>query len=53
MEDRSPDVIRELALRSISDDYARFERVLDDVTIWAIERGTIASANRVVEALRA
>jgi hypothetical protein len=53
MEGQPIDIIKELVLRAISDDYERFERVLDYVTTWAIERGTAANLNRVIDALRA
>jgi hypothetical protein len=38
----SEHILRELTLRSISDDYETFERVFRDVCLWANERGIIA-----------
>lgn len=50
MEDSSR-FIKECVIRAVSDDYEEFERVLADVTGWAVERGVDVDRQRVLRAL--
>ncbi len=43
--------LREYTLRAISDDYEEFERVLRDVTTFALQEGTTADRHATVTAL--
>jgi hypothetical protein len=43
--------LREYTLRAISDDYEEFERVLRDVTAFALQEGTTADRHATVTAL--
>lgn len=44
-------VIKEYVLRAISDDYEEFERIFEDASGWAANRGIKANPENVVEAL--
>jgi hypothetical protein len=46
-------MLREYALRAIADDYENLEKILQDVTGWAAERGITADRPRTVMALEA
>jgi hypothetical protein len=44
-------LLKEYVVRAISDDYEEFERVLADVTGWAVERGIAVDRQRILKAL--
>jgi hypothetical protein len=45
------DVLSELTLRAISDDYEDFATIIRDVTEWVTERGLIATREQILSAL--
>jgi hypothetical protein len=44
-------ILSEYVLRAIADDYENFERILQDVTGWAAERGIVADHRATQKAL--